>query len=109
MSTNTNEREDSGDPRIEADRVVRDLAKVAFGNMADFVQFDKNGIVSIDYDKAREAGAIVSVVTRKVGRGKNARTVRSTKIQLPYKLRALVLLGKHLGLLKTRRRRLRTR
>jgi hypothetical protein len=87
------------DPRMEADRVVQDLAKIAFANICDFARFEDDGRVHIfDYDKAREVGAKVSVVTRKVGRGKNATEVRETKIIMPDKLRALIQLDKHLGL-----------
>jgi hypothetical protein len=51
------------DPRIEADKVVPDLAKIAFANICDFAQFRDGRVVDIDYVKAREAGATVSVVT----------------------------------------------
>jgi phage terminase small subunit len=93
------------DPKMEADRVVRDLAKVAFANIADFVQFEGNRIIEVDHVKARDVGAKVKIVTRKVGRGKNMRTVRETDIQLPNKLAALIQLGKHLGLFQNGRKR----
>ena len=92
------------DPKMEADRVVRELAKIAFANMADFATFDSNGeILDIDFEKAREVGATVSVVSRKVGRGKNAGTVVTTTIEMPDKVRALIQLGKHLGLFQDTR------
>lgn len=95
-----------GEPSVAADRVVQDLARIAFANMFDFARFEDDGRVYIfDYDKACEMGAKVSVVTRKVGRGKNAREVRTTKITMPNKLRALIKLGRHLGLFETRRKR----
>ena len=91
------------DPKLEADRVVRELSKIAFGNMADFVTLDSNGdIAEIDFEKAREVGATVSVVSRKVGRGKNAGTVVTTTIKMPDKVRALIQLGKHIGLFPRR-------
>jgi hypothetical protein len=93
------------DPRAEADRVVQDLAKIAFANILDFAQFRDGRVVSIDHAKAREVGAKVKIVTRKVGRGKNARLVEETDIKLPDKLGALIRLGKHLGLFETRRKR----
>ena len=89
-----------------ADRVVHDLAKIAFANVMDFARFEPDGSVHIfDYDKAREIGAKVSVTTRTIGRGKNAREVRTTKIRMPDKLSALIKLGRHLGLFQTRRKR----
>ena len=36
--------------------------------------------------------------------GQKRRTVRETKIKMQDKFRALILLGKHLGLFKTRRK-----
>jgi phage terminase small subunit len=92
--------------RKAADKVVQDLAKIAFANIADFARFEPDGSVHIfDYDKAREVGAKVSVVTRKVGRGKNAREVRKIRITMPDKLPALIKLGKHLGLFQPRWKR----
>jgi hypothetical protein len=74
---------------------VQDLAKIAFGNVLDFARFDADGGVHIfDWDKAREVGAQVSVVTREVGRGKNAREVRTTRIKMPDKVLALMKLIK---------------
>jgi len=89
-----------------SDREVQDLAKIAFANILDFARFEADGRVHIfDYDKALEVGAKVSVTTRKVGRGKNAREVRKTEIIMPNKLRALIRLLKHLGRSETRRKR----
>ncbi len=73
-----------GEPSVAADRVVQDLARIAFANMFDFARFQDDGRLHIfDYDKPRDVGAKVSVVTRKVGRGKSAREVRRTKIKMP--------------------------
>jgi hypothetical protein len=41
------------DPRMEADRVVQDLAKIAFANIFDFAQFRDGRMVDIDHVKAR--------------------------------------------------------
>jgi hypothetical protein len=82
---------------IVTDEELEQLAKVAFANMCDFARFEPDGSVHIfDWDKAREVGARVSVVTRQVGRGKNAREVRRTRIKMPDKLPALLKLLKHL-------------
>ena len=66
MATKTN-TPDGEDPKIEADRVVQDLAKIAFASISDFAQFRDGSVIDIDHVKAREAGAKVTIVTRKVG------------------------------------------
>jgi hypothetical protein len=96
--------QDVGGPSREADK-VEDLAKIAFGNIGDFAQFRDDGEIVIDHAKAREAGAKVSVVDRKLGKGKNARRLRRIAITMPNKTRALMLLGKQLGLFKNRKNR----
>ena len=69
------------------------LAKIAFANVLDFARFHPDGSVEIfDFDKAREIGAKVSVVTRKEGRGRNTREVRVTEIKMPDKFPALMKL-----------------
>ena len=98
--------EERAEPRLAAEKALRDLAKVAFANVADFARFQPDGTVHIfDYDKAREVGAKVSVTTRKIGRGKNAKEVRTTRIRMPDKFPALLELGKRLGVFETRRKR----
>jgi uncharacterized Fe-S cluster-containing radical SAM superfamily protein len=83
---------------------IQELSKIAFANMADFARFEANGRVHIfDQDKAREIGAKVSVTTRTVGRGKNAREVRTTKITMPDKFRALMKLYDHFVTSKPRK------
>ena len=72
---------------------IEDLAKIAFGNMADFCRFDADGRPHVfDLAKASEVGAEVKVTVRKVGRGKNASEVRTTQIVMPNKFPALVKL-----------------
>jgi hypothetical protein len=89
----TTEEEDaskSEELRKAADKVIEDLVKIAFANVLDFARFEPDGSVHIyDWKKAREIGARVSVVSRTVGRGKNARQVRTTKIKMPDKFPAL--------------------
>jgi len=85
------------------DETVQHLARVAFGNILDFARFEADGRVHIfDWDKAREVGAKISVVTRKIGRGKNAREVQCTSIKMPDKVSVLRKLIKHLS--RTRRK-----
>lgn len=94
------------DTNAEVDKILRDLAKIAFANVLDFARFEPDGRVYIfDWEKAREVGAKVSITTRKIGRGKNAKEVRTTKILMPDKYPALLELGQRLGVFERRRRR----
>jgi hypothetical protein len=89
---------------MASSQAIKDLVKVAFANILDFARFEANGSVHIfDHAKAREVGAKVSVKTRVVGRGRNAREVRITKITMPDKFRALVRLGELIGAFPRRR------
>ena len=84
-----------GQSSVASDETIQHLAKIAFANVLDFARFEPGGRVHIfDWDKAREVGAKVSVVTRKVGRGKNAREVRITEVKMPDKFPALMKLFK---------------
>jgi hypothetical protein len=80
-----------------SEEAIEKLSKIAFCNMHDFARFEPNGSVHIfDWEKAHEIGAKVSVTTRRVGRGKNAREVRTTTIRMPAnKLKALLKLYDH--------------
>ena len=89
---------------VEPGQMIEQLARIAFANVLDFARFEPNGRVHIfDWDKAREIGAEVSVVTRKVGRGKNARDVRTTRIKMPDKFPALMKLLKILDRIEGRK------
>ena len=98
-------RSDRSDLTVKADKVVQDLAKLAFASLTDFVRVDENNELQIDEVKATEAGAIVVITNRTVGRGKNSKQVRRVKIKMPNKQKALVTLGKHVGLFKRRSKR----
>jgi hypothetical protein len=83
-------RKKKGRRRPLSEEAVQELIKVAFSNVMDFARFEPGGRVHIfDWEKARDIGAKVSVTTRKIGRGKNAREVRVTNIRMPDKARAL--------------------
>ena len=88
-------KEKKGKSSVAPDEMIQHLARIAFANVLDFARFEPGGRVHIfDWDKAREVGAQVSVVTRKMGRGKNAREVRITQIKMPDKFTALMKLLK---------------
>ncbi len=80
--------------RVSADRVVTELAKVAFGDPRRLLSWGPGGVVLRDSSELTEAeAALVSEVseTRTAGGG-------TRKVKLHCKLSALNALGKHLGL-----------
>ncbi len=80
--------------RVSADRVVTELAKVAFGDPRRLLSWGPDGVVLRDSDELTEAeAALVSEVSE-------TRTARggTRKVKLHCKLTALNALGKHLGL-----------
>ena len=92
---------------VTQDRVVRELAMIAFANMMDYMRIGEDGdpytdFSGIDRDMAA-AIAEVAVEDFKDGRGKGARDVRRVKFKLADKRAALVDLGKHLGMFVERR------
>lgn len=77
---------------VKQDRVVYELAKIAFADISNYIKIDSNG-VSIqpdidDYDKSVLSEASETVT-------KDGGTIR---IKLNDKLKALELLGKHLAM-----------
>jgi phage terminase small subunit len=91
---------------IEAVRVLTELAKLAFANMADYLRVGPGGDPVLDFSKLTrdQAAALVEVTVEDFldGRGEDARQVRKVKFKLADKRAALVDLGKHLGLFKER-------
>ncbi len=80
--------------RVSADRVVTELAKVAFGDPRRLLSWGPDGVVLRDSSELTEAeAALVSEVseTRTAAGG-------TRKVKLHCKLSALNALGKHLGL-----------
>lgn len=85
--------------QITADRVLEELAAIAFSNVSDVVQADRNGIVITDLDElpmtVQAAIAEVSSFSRESAEG-NVTT--STKVKMHDKLGALRPLAQHLGI-----------
>lgn len=79
---------------VTADRVVRELAKVAFANSQDVIDFDNATIKS---DAAREDTAAISSVKVKTIPMPDGDGVER-EIRMADKLKALELLGRRLGL-----------
>lgn len=88
---------------ISADKVLSELAKIGFANMADYIQVSGANIF-VDLSKmTRDQAAAVSEITVEEymeGRGEAAREVKRTKFKLSDKRAALCDLGKHLGLFR---------
>lgn len=87
---------------LSAERVLEEIARMAFANIEDFLDFHPNGDVAVNLTKAtREQLAALSEVTVDEyleGRGEDARRVKRTRIKMSDKSRNLELLGKHLRL-----------
>jgi phage terminase small subunit len=87
---------------VTADRVVAELAKIGFANMADYLKANPGGDPYLDFSAlTRDQAAALQEVTVedfKDGRGEDARDVRRVKFKLADKRAALVDLGRHLGL-----------
>jgi phage terminase small subunit len=88
--------------QVTSDRIVHELAKIAFANMADFVRVNEDGtavpdLTALTPDQMAAIGEIVeqeSIVDTKHGQ---SRTV-NRKVKLLDKKGALVALGQHQGL-----------
>jgi phage terminase small subunit len=91
---------------VTADRVVAELAKIAFVNMFDYMRVGPHGDPTLDFSALTrdQAAALVEVTVEdfKDGRGEGGRVVRRVKFKLADKRGALVDLGRHLGLFADR-------
>ena len=86
---------------ITAEGVIAELAKIAFGNIGDYLKVDANSRLYIDLSNlSRDQAAALAEVTVEefTGGHGNARRVRRTKFKLHDKPRALEQIGRHLGL-----------
>lgn len=82
--------------------VVKELAKLGFSTMKDYVRRDEHGHYQVDLANTEaEKWAAIQELTSETyteGKGEEARLVRRTKIKLHGKEGALVSIGKHLGM-----------
>jgi phage terminase small subunit len=89
---------------VSPEDVVRELKRLAFANMQDYMRVGPDGDPVLDFSgltRAQAAALVEVTVDRYVeGRGEDARTVKRVKFKLADKLNALVNLGKHLGMFK---------
>ncbi|MCC2232394.1 terminase small subunit [Lachnospiraceae bacterium CLA-AA-H215] len=89
--------ERSGRTKISQDRVVNELAKIAFLNIADLI--DQNGNMKSNVSRDDMAGI---EWMRSRGIETENGYVKETEFRLTSKLKALELLGRHLGMFTDR-------
>lgn len=91
---------------ITQDMVLRELGKIGFANMQDYMRVGADGDPYLDFSglSRDQAAALIEVTVEdfKEGRGEDARDVRRVKFKLADKKGALVDIGKHLGMFKDR-------
>lgn len=86
---------------ITAEKVLGELAKMAFANMQDYIQIqDGEAYVDLSAMTREQAAAIQEITSERYveGKGDDAREVKRTKFKLSDKRGSLELLGKHLKL-----------
>jgi phage terminase small subunit len=87
---------------VTADRVIGELARIAFGNAAYLMRVGLDGEVGADLEGCTrdEAAALQEVTVEQLRARRVGKAQRGTrlKIKLADKRAALVDLGKHLGL-----------
>lgn len=84
---------------ITQDRVLVELAKIAFASLGDMITFDEEGNSSIDFRKLTpDQKAAVASIDIKSFNGKTK--AQNIKVSLADKQLALVNIGKHLGMFK---------
>ena len=78
--------------QITSDRVLKELAKIGFHDVKDFLEYDDNGLVSYKPSDLVDTAPIaeISQIATKHG--------TSTRMRFHDKLKSLELLGKHLNI-----------
>ena len=88
---------------VTVDRVVQELALLGFADMRNYLRFDPNGSVYLDWTHMPEhATRVIQEIVQDEyveGKGEDARLVKRTKFKLYPKTPALDLLAKYLGML----------
>ena len=90
---------------VTAERVIEELALVAFTNMQDYIQVNADGQPELDFSALTrdQAAALSEIITEEVwrGRGEDAKRMIRTKFKLHSKMSALDQLCKYFGLFVT--------
>ena len=85
--------------KLTADKVIDELAKIGFMEITEL--FDDNGNIkdpSMLSDKAKAAVSSIKITKRTYGKDENETEEETTEMKLWDKGKALVELGKHLGI-----------
>ena len=86
---------------ITADSVLRELGKLGFANMLDYITINGDGLAAIDLGRlTREQAAAITELTTEDTYDKEGNLTRRNKIKLADKRAALVDIGRHLGMFK---------
>jgi phage terminase small subunit len=87
---------------LSAEKVIQELSKLAFANMADYVEINQEGIAFLSLSEITrdQAAAIQEIEIENCTRGntKDANACRTLRVTLSHKVRCLELLGKFLKL-----------
>jgi phage terminase small subunit len=94
---------------ITADLVLIELAELAFSNVFDFIEVQRDGSVHLNLSRVTRdrAAAVLDVVVTAPAEGsaEGEPKVKVTQITLADKLKALEMLARHLGMHRTAERR----
>ena len=94
---------------VTKERVINELAKLAFANMMDYMRVGPNGDPVTDFSQITrdQAAALQEVVVEDFvdGRGEDKRDVRRVRFKLHDKRGALIDIGKELGMFVNRTER----
>lgn len=83
---------------VTADKLVEQLAKIAFSDLKSFVEWDKDGVII--KDPAQIDGTVLAEIAEQWTETPQGFKNGRTKIKLNDKLKAIELLGKHLGMFR---------
>lgn len=87
---------------ITQDMVLKELAKLAFANISDYMRVSEDGLAYTDLSQlTRDQAAAIHEFTideYAEGRGEDSREVKRVKLKLADKRQALVDVGRHLGM-----------
>ena len=94
------------DLQIDAAEVLREIARLGFANLLDYVRPNEDGTVELDLSGlTRDRAAAIAEITVAEGAettGRVARGGKRVKLKLGDKPRSLHMLGQHLGLFPRR-------
>jgi phage terminase small subunit len=91
---------------VTSERIVRELAKIGFANMDDYVKIGPDGAPTLDLSRTSrdERAALQEITVEQFKDGRSdQRQVRRIKFKLADKQNALMLLGRDLGMFSEKR------